>query len=111
VKDLNRALVYILVTGLIQGPSILILYSLGFPNSTSGWFGSLPFFIVFNFAIILFFGAAHAPYQAPVDPNVYLIAGTVSLLITITVIGEGINWLSAKVGELVEKKEEQPSKA
>jgi hypothetical protein len=105
MRELHRALVYLVTTALIEGVSFVVLYSSGFPNSaTFSATESLAFLISYN--IFLYFIWANAiggpEAAAPQGSGFYnllfqLVAGVVGMLIIVTVIGEAIVWLRREI--------------
>jgi len=101
----HRVVIYILVTAIIEAPSILILYSYGYPNNPFSH-GSWAFLIAENlFFLMLALSAPGGPIpnQRPRDTSFDLVYGVVSMFIIVAVIGETINWLSEEIGKMKEK--------
>ena len=102
MKFLHRLAIYVLVTAIIEVPSILILYSYGYPNSpSSDWIWI--FLIVENLYIWFLWSNAiggPVPGQGPRDISFDLVWGVVSMFIIIAAIGETINWLIEEVRKL-----------
>lgn len=105
----HRLLIQAIVTAIIEGSSGIALYSLGYPNnpyalSSSG--GVLLFLIFFNlYTLILLSGAmtGHQP-GAPSTPYIFdqiiqTVGGIIGMFIVVTIIGEGIVWLSRETGQ------------
>jgi hypothetical protein len=111
MKGEHRLAVYLLVTAIVEGPSIVILYSLGYPSSSDlAWSGSLVLLIALNVVFVFIALGAIGGYessasQRSVDPLVLLGAGVFSMFVIMTVIGEGINWLSEKFMEMTSEDE------
>jgi hypothetical protein len=105
MRELHRALVYLLATALIEGPSFIVLYSSGFPNSaTLSGTGGLALLISYNlFLYFIYTNAIGGPEAAaPQGTLIYnqlfqLVAGIVGMLIILTVIGEMIVWLRREI--------------
>jgi hypothetical protein len=106
MKGEHRLAVYVPVTAIIEGPSIFILYTQGFPNSSEpGWSGSLAFLIALNIVFVFIGLGARGGYeisatQGSVNPLVLLGAGVSSMFVIVTVICEAVNWLSKKFMEI-----------
>jgi hypothetical protein len=102
MKFLHRLVIYVLVTAIIEVPSILVLYSYGYPNSpSSDWIGI--FLIVGNLHFILIALSAiggPVPNQEPRDMSFDLVYGIVSMFLIIGAIGETINWLNEEIRKL-----------
>jgi hypothetical protein len=103
MKFQHRLTIYVLVTAVIEVPSILILYSYGYPNSpSSDWVWI--FLIVENLYIIWLLGhrviGGPVPSQAPRDISFDLLWGVVSMFIIVALIGEMINWSSEKITDM-----------
>ena len=102
-SQLYRLLVYALVTAIIEGPSIIVLYSLGYPNNLSAR-GSIAFHIVYN--IEFWFLALGRGYPGAdqgsliYNPLFQVFAGVVAMFIIISVISETIVWLSGEISKL-----------
>lgn len=106
MRTLYRALVYAIVTAIIEGPSIIVLYSLGYPNNASAR-GSLAFLIAYNVVLYFLWGNAIGGPDAAApkgswiyNPLFQLAAGAVGMFIIVTVIGETIVWLSQEIRKL-----------
>jgi hypothetical protein len=97
MRFLHRLAIYALITAIIEVPSILLLYGLGYPNSpSSDWV--LPFLIVMNLYVIWILmhtviGGA-VPSQPSRDITFDPVWGVMSMFIIITIIGESIYWLT-----------------
>jgi hypothetical protein len=97
-----RLAVYVLVTAIIEGPSILILYSYGYPSNPSSM-STWAFLIVYNLYFVLLALSAiggPSPNQGPRDMSLDLVWGVVSMFIVVTVIGEAVNWLGENIIEI-----------
>jgi len=109
MKFLHRLAIYVLVTAIIEVPSILILYSYGYPNSpSSDWIWI--FLIVGNLYFILIALSAiggPVPNQGPRDMSFDLVYGIVSMFIIIAAIGETLNWLIEEVRKLMRTQKHQ----
>lgn len=104
MRDLYRVAIYALVTAIIEGPSILILYSLGYPNSpSSDWIqiyviaANAFFFMLALSAIGGYPGQAN---QGPRDMSFDLVWGVASMFLIIAAIGETMNWLIEEIRKL-----------
>lgn len=100
---LHRLAIYVLVTAVIEVPSILILYSYGYPSSpSSDWFWI--FLIVENLYIIWLLRhsviGGPVPNQGPRDMSFDIVWGTLSMFLIIAAIGETVNWLIEEIGKL-----------
>ncbi len=106
MKFLHRLAVYVLVTAIIEGPSIVVLYSFGYPGNTYGpgvWalLVALNFFLYFLWSNAIGGPEAAAPPGSPIyNPLVALVTGVIGMFIIVTVIGEGMNWLGEKIMEM-----------
>jgi hypothetical protein len=107
MRDLHRLVVYALITAIIEGPSIVILYSYRYPNNPSST-STLAFLIVYNlyFVIIAFSAIGDpVPNQGPRDMSFDLVRGVVSMFTIVAVVSETIHWLSGQIRKLVSKTE------
>jgi len=103
VKDLHRALIYVLLTAIIEVPSIVILYSLGYPSSpSSNWMNVYDNVMVFYIFFVR---------RGTGDSRLDLVGGVLAMLLIIAILGESIYWLSREVREGLKKKEKQLSQA
>jgi len=107
-SQLYRLLVYALVTAIIEVPSIIVLYSLGYPNNPHAT-ASVAYLIALNLFIwFLWSSAIGGPPPegtSPSDSLIYnplfqLFAGVVCMFIIVTVIGEAIVWLNGEISKL-----------
>ena len=102
MRLLYRLAIYTVVTAIIEGPSILILYSYGYPESpSSDWFWI--FLIVENLYMWLLWSQAIGgpiPGQGPRDISLDLVWGVVSMFLIIAAIGETMNWLIEEIRKL-----------
>ena len=95
MKFLHRLAVYALVTAIIEVPSIMFLYSYGYPNDPSSY-ASWALLIVYNlYFLLIAFSAIGGPVpnQGPRDMSFDIVYGIVSMFLVIGAIGETINWL------------------
>jgi len=105
MRDWQRLAVYVLVTAIIEGISIVVLYSFGYPNYVHGP-GYYALFVALNFFMyFLWSNAIGGPEAAPPGSSIYsplvqLATGVVGMFIIVAVIGEGINWLDGKMMEM-----------
>jgi dolichol kinase len=104
MRALHRVLIYALVTALIEGTSIIVLYSVGYPNNPSAT-GSLAFFIAYNLVLWFFIGGG-SPETAPhgsfmYNPFFQLAAGVIGMFIIVSVIGEAIVWLTQEISKIL----------
>ena len=108
MRDLHRVAIYALVTAVIEVPSILILYSLGYPNSPSSNWIQIYMIVENLFFFMLAFSALGGPVpgQGPRDISFDLVWGVVSMFIIVAVVGEAIYWLSQEI-EKIKRKDEQ----
>jgi len=97
-----RMMVYALITSIIEGPAIFILYSKGYPNNpSSDWLGIL--MIVENaYGWFLMMGRSMPGVTR--DTSFDLFYGILSMFIVVSVIGETTEWVYEKVAEMREKK-------
>lgn len=102
----QRLAVYVLVTAIIEGPSIVVLYSFGYPQNTYG-LGILALLVALNFFFYFLWSnaiggpeAAAPPGSSIYSPLLQLVAGIVGMFIIVAVIGEGINWLGGRMMEM-----------
>jgi hypothetical protein len=102
MKFLHRLAVYVLVTAIIEVPSILTLYRYGYPEGpSSDWFWV--FLIVENLCILFLWSSAiggPVPGQGLRDISLDLLWGVVSMFVIIAVLGETLNWLIEETGKL-----------
>lgn len=101
-----RLVVYVLVTAIVEGLSIIVLYSFGYPEDVSGP-GYLALLVALNFFLYFLWGnaiggpeAAAPPGSLIYNPLVQLVAGVVGMFMIVAVIGEGMNWLGGKIMEI-----------
>ncbi|MDH5793105.1 MAG: hypothetical protein OEZ18_00890 [Candidatus Bathyarchaeota archaeon] len=108
-RALYRVLVYALVTAIIEVPSIIVLYSLGYPNNphattSTAYLIALNLFIWFLFVLTMSRpppGSDTAPPPAFLFNSLFhLFAGVVCMFIIVTVIGEAIVWLNGEISKL-----------
>lgn len=109
MRELHRALVYLLITALIEVPSFIVLYSSGFPNNAAlSATGGLALVISYNLFLFFLYVNGIGGSDAPTPPGgtlIYnqlfqLVAGVVGMLIIITVIGEVLVWLKQEIEKL-----------
>lgn len=108
IRELHRALVYLLTTALIEGPSFIVLYSSGLPNSATlsvaaGWalLISYDLFLYFIYANAIGGPEAGAPQESLIYNQLFQLAGgVVGMLIIVTVIGEVIVWSRREIEKL-----------
>jgi hypothetical protein len=109
-SQLYRVLVYALVTATIEVPSIIVLYSLGYPNDPHAT-ASIAWLIALNLFIWFLWSSAIGgpPPEGTSPPDLYLLisnplfqlfAGVVCMFIIVTVIGEAIVWLNGEISKL-----------
>jgi succinate dehydrogenase hydrophobic anchor subunit len=102
-SQLYRMLVYALVTAIIEVPSIIVLYSLGYPNNPHAT-ASTAFRIAYNiFFWLLVLGRSYPgadPGSLISNPLFQLFAGVVCMFIIVTLIGEAIVWLNGEISKL-----------
>jgi len=75
MKFLHRLTVYVLVTAIIEGPAILILYNYGYPSNRSSY-GSWAFLVAENLYFLLLALSALGgpiPGQGPRDMSLDLV--------------------------------------
>jgi hypothetical protein len=101
-----RLAVYALVTAIVEGPCVVVLYSFGYPNNVSGP-GSLVELVALNLFVYLLWGnaiggpeAAAAPGSWIYNPIVQLAGGVVGMFVIVAVVGETMNWLGEKMMEI-----------
>jgi hypothetical protein len=102
MKFLHRLAVYALVTAMIEVPSILFLYSYGYPNDPSSYV-SWASLIAYNlYFLLIAFSAIGGPVpnQGPRDMSFDLVWGAVSMFIIVAAIGETIVWLSQEIQKM-----------
>jgi hypothetical protein len=106
MRFLQRLAIYALVTAIIEVPSILILYSYGYPKSpSSDWIWI--FLIVENLYMLLLWSQAIGgpiPGQGPRDMSFDVVWGIVSMFLIIGAIGETINWLIEEIRKMKAKR-------
>lgn len=100
---LYRMLVYALITAIIEGPAIIVLYSLGYPNVLPA---SLVSLTVLNFFLwFLWSNAIGGPETAAppgsliYNPLFQLFAGVVGMFVMVTLMGETIVWLRQEISK------------
>ena len=102
----QRLAIYALVTAIVEVPSILILYSYGYPKSpSSDWIWI--FLIVENLYMLLLWSQAIGgpiPGQGPRDMSLDVVWGIVSMFLIIGAIGETINWLIEEIRKMNAKR-------
>lgn len=99
MKLLHRLAVYAMVTAMIEVPSILFLYSYGYPNDPSSYV-SWAFLIVYNLYFwLIAISAIGGPFpnEGPRDMSLDIVWGTVSMFLIIAAIGETISWLIEEI--------------
>ena len=109
-SQLYRLLVYALVTAMIEVPSIIVLYSLGYPNNPYARTSTAYLIAVNLFIWFLWSSAIGGPPPEGTSPSDSLIlignplfqlfAGVVCMFILVTVIGEAIVWLNREISKL-----------
>jgi hypothetical protein len=89
---------YVLVTAIIEGSSIIVLYSFGYPDHAQG-LGFFALMIALNFFFFYLLSMAPGGPQGAAPPGswiynplVQLVAGVVGMFIIVVVIGEIMNW-------------------
>jgi hypothetical protein len=100
MRGRQRLAVYVLVTAIIEGLSIVVLYSFGYPDYVHGP-GMYALLVALNFFIyFLWMNALGGPYAAAppgasiYNPLVQLVSGVIGMFIIVVVIGEATNWLT-----------------
>jgi hypothetical protein len=103
MRGRQRLGVYVLVTAIIEGLSIVVLYSFGYPHYVYGP-GMYALLVALNFFIwFLWMNALGGPYSAAppgssiYNPFVQLVSGVVGMFIIVVVIGEVTNWLTREM--------------
>jgi uncharacterized membrane protein (DUF485 family) len=102
MRLLYRLAIYVMVTVIIEGPSVLILYSYGYPNNPSST-STLAFLIVYNlYFVLIAFSAIGGPVpnQGPRDMSFDLVYGVAAMFIIVAVVGETIVWLSQEIRKM-----------
>jgi hypothetical protein len=112
-SQLHRLLVYALVTAIIEVPSIIVLYSLGYPDNPYARTSTAYLIAVNLFIWFLVSSAISGPPPEGTSPSdlsilignplFQLFAGVVCMFIIVTVIGEAIVWLNGEISKLTEK--------
>jgi hypothetical protein len=106
MRKLHRALVYLLITAIIEGTSFTVMYSSGFPgNPTASATGAVAFLIFFNLAIYVLLtpGFWTPGFWTPgfyIIPFFQLVAPVAGMFLIVTVIGEVTVWLRHAPEEL-----------
>jgi hypothetical protein len=89
MRKLHRALIYLLITAIIEGTSFTVMYSSGFPgNPTASATGGVAFLIFFNLAIYVLLTPGFY-----IIPFFQLVAPVAGMFLIVTVIGEATVWL------------------
>lgn len=108
----QRLALYVLVTAIIEGSSIVVLYSSGYPHNAQG-LGVLALMIALNFFFFYLLSMAIGGPQGAAPPGswiynplVQLVAGVVGMFIIVVVIGEGMNWLRGRMMKMTGTKKE-----
>jgi hypothetical protein len=103
----QRLAVYVLVTAIIEGPSIVVLYLFGYPSNVYG-LGYSALLVALNLFLYFLWSnaiggpeAAAPPGSLIYNPLVQLVAGMIGMFIIVAVIGEGMNWLGGKIMEMI----------
>lgn len=102
-------LVYALATAIIEGFAMIVLLSLGYPNTSSpssvaAWEGSPAYPVFFNFVLFLLAGGAigqEGPSSSgSYDPTSQIVGGVIGMFIIVAIVGEALVWLSGEIAEI-----------
>lgn len=107
MRFLYRLAIYVLVTAIIEGTSIVVLFSYGYPDNVSGP-GLSALLVALNiFSFFLWSGAIGGSETAPpqgtwlYNPLVQLVAGAVGMFVIVAAVGEATSWLGEKLMEAI----------